>query len=540
MALAPTPRADRQVRGGAPKLSDQPLFLLPAPNQPMNVARVLVEQRYTAQDKQTLRAWRGGWWRWRTNRWSEIQPAAVRSELYRFTEAAMYLGGSDLAPWSPNRHKIADLLEALAATTHTDVSEVPSWLSVAQVPANEIVACANGLLHVPTRRLYDFDPDYFNQVGVPFDYVEEPDTPGRWLAFLDELWPGDPDSVAALQEFFGYVISGRTDQHKILLLIGPTRAGKGVIARVLKALVGKGNHAGPTLASLGTNFGLAPLIGKSLAIVSDARLGNGNVHQVVERLLSVSGEDMLTIDIKYREAWTGTLPTRFLVISNELPRFGDASGAIANRFIVLTMNQSWLGREDTALTDRLLAELPGIFSWALDGLAALAARNRFTEPQSSADAILALQDLVSPVAAFVRDCCQRGPYDVGVDEFWSAWKIWAEDNGHRQGNKQWFGRDLRAVVPGLRVVQPRDGGARLRVYRGVALTETRNGETRVPARATAFEPSPGTRWHAHQRIVGLSNELPEGAEADELAAGDLDAAQLEAIYAEALLEVEQR
>ena len=90
-----------------------------------------------------------------------------------------------------------------------------------------------------------------------------------------------------------YVISGRLDLHKILLLIGPTRAGKGVIARVLKALVGRGNYAGPTLASLGTNFGLSPLIGKPLAIISDARLGGANVHQVVERLLSVSGEDML-------------------------------------------------------------------------------------------------------------------------------------------------------------------------------------------------------------------------------------------------------
>ena len=88
------------------------------------------------------------------------------------------------------------------------------------------------------------------------------------------------------------MLSGRTDLHKILLLVGPTRAGKGAIARVLAALVGKGNVAGPTLASLGTNFGLSPLLGKPLAVVSDARLGAGNAHQVVERLLSISGEDL--------------------------------------------------------------------------------------------------------------------------------------------------------------------------------------------------------------------------------------------------------
>jgi putative DNA primase/helicase len=49
---------------------------------------------------------------------------------------------------------------------------------------------------------------------------------------------------------------------------------------------------------------------------------------------------MLTIDRKFREQWTGKLPTRFVILSNELPRFGDASGAIAHQFIVLSMIES--------------------------------------------------------------------------------------------------------------------------------------------------------------------------------------------------------
>ncbi len=277
-------------------------------------------------------------------------------------------------------------------------------------------------------------------------------------------------------------------------MIGPTRAGKGVIARVLKALVGKGNYAGPTLASLGTNFGLMPLIGKPLAIVSDARLGDTNVNVVVERLLSISGEDMLTVDIKNREHWTGTLPTRFLVISNELPRFGDASGAIANRFIVLTLQQSWLGHEDTHLTDDLLTELPGILGWALDGLDRLNEHGRFTEPGSSTDAILALADLVSPVSAFVRDRCVTGPgTEVPVDALYEEWKSWADDNGHRPGSVQTFGRNLRAVVPALAVVRPRtddDADRRPRWFQGIGLTMTRYGLDRGPMRTTSAEPGP--------------------------------------------------
>jgi P4 family phage/plasmid primase-like protien len=215
--------------------------------------------------------------------------------------------------------------------------------------AAELVACANGLLHLPTERLYEHDPRLFNMVAVPFAFDPGAPVPERWLQFLDDLWPGDPDAIAALQQWFGYLVSGDTSLHKILLLVGPLRSGKGTIARVLTALVGRANVTGPTLASLGTNFGLQDLIGKSLAVVADARLGTG-ASVVVERLLSISGEDTLTVDRKYRNHWTGQLSTRFVIISNELPHFGDASGAIASRFVVLTLNKSWLG-QDRSPTD---------------------------------------------------------------------------------------------------------------------------------------------------------------------------------------------
>ncbi len=263
-------------------------------------------------------------------------------------------------------------------------------------------------------------------------------------------------------------------------------------------MLGTGNAAGPTLASLGTNFGLAPLLGKPLAVVSDARLGRGDEHQVVERLLSISGEDMLTIDRKYRDPWTGKLPTRFLVLSNELPRFGDASGAIADRFIVLVMTQSFLGRENSKLTSQLLTELPGILGWSLDGLDRLARAGTLTSPKSSTDAIVALHDLVSPTSAFVRDKCITGSGEISVSGLFTAWKEWADLNGHRSGNSATFGRNLRATVPMLGMAQHREGEARERRYVGIRLkepadSETHNGEERVPPRATADPARGGTR-----------------------------------------------
>jgi putative DNA primase/helicase len=285
----------------------------------------------------------------------------------------------------------------------------------------------------------------------------------------------------------------------VLLLVGPPRSGKGTIARVLTALVGKDNTAGPTLASLGTNFGLSPLLGKTLAVISDARLGGPNTYTVVERLLSISGEDAITVDRKYKEPWTGRLGARFVVISNELPDLGDASGAIATRFAALTLTQSWLGKENHGLTEELLAELPGILVWALEGLDRLNAQGHFTEPDSSRDAVTALLDAASPTGAFVRDRCEVDPaHEVAVEELYAAWRAWCEANGRdRPGTVQTFGRNLRAAVPTVRMTQPRtDDDQRERRYTGIKLGAAHNGAERVPPRASSEQTGPardGTR-----------------------------------------------
>jgi putative DNA primase/helicase len=126
------------------------------------------------------------------------------------------------------------------------------------------VATTNGLLDVERRQLLEHSPKFFNQTSVPFNYDPEAGEPKRWLGFLGELCPNEPEAIDALGEWFGYVISGRTDLHKILLMVGPTRGGKGVIARVLEALIGRKNVAAPTLNSFG---------GRNDLIVADIILG---------------------------------------------------------------------------------------------------------------------------------------------------------------------------------------------------------------------------------------------------------------------------
>lgn len=209
------------------------------------------------------------------------------------------------------------------------------------------------------------------------------------------------------------------------------------------------------------------------------------------------------MDRKFREPWSGRLPTRLLILSNELPRFRDASAAIAGRMLILQMHNSFLGREDRSLDQRLADELPGILNWALEGLDRLTRTGRFTVPESSDDAAQLMMDLASPVAAFVRECCVRGPSAmVPRDDLYDAWKRWAEDNGHHAGAKSTFGRDLRAVVPDLRDTQPRIGDSRVRYYERIRLRGyTDNGPPPVP-------PVPQCESAGHSASAGTGHPVP--------------------------------
>ena len=278
----------------------------------------------------------------------------------------------------------------------------------------------------------------------------------------------------------GYVLSGGTAQQKIFMLVGPKRSGKGTILRVLTALLGVENVAAPTLSSLATNFGLQPLVGKPLAAISDARLGTRSDALVaVERLLSISGEDAITVDRKYRDPWTGRLPTRFVVLTNEIPHFKDASGALAGRFVILALANSFYGHEDITLTNKLLDEASGIFNWSLEGLDRLASRGHFIQPTTAENALRHLEDLASPVSAFVRDrCTVGGELVVAKDELWKAWREWCSEEGAQPGTRALLVRDLRAAVPGALPQRPRrSDGTREHVIAGLALGEV---QTTVP------------------------------------------------------------
>jgi putative DNA primase/helicase len=212
------------------------------------------------------------------------------------------------------------------------------------------------------------------------------------------------------------------------------------------------------------------MIGKKLAYMSDVRLdGLAKQQTIAENLLRISGEDDVNVERKGKEDWFGRLATRFLMLSNMVPRIADPSGALSGRFVMLVLKNSFFGREDPDLTEKLLIELPGILLWALDGWDRLKQNGRFTEPTSSSEAVASLERLTSPILAFLDDkCAIEADAEVSVDDLFRYWKYWCEDeNRNYPGTKESFCRDVHAALPNVKKVRKRNGDDRPYYYQGI-------------------------------------------------------------------------
>jgi putative DNA primase/helicase len=246
----------------------------------------------------------------------------------------------------------------------------------------------------------------------------------------------------------------------------------------MAALIGHENVAGPRLSALGTNFGLEPLIGKPLAIIGDALISKRtDTAPIIESMLSISGEDRMTIDRKHKGAWTGRLQSRLMILTNELPSLINESGALAARLLVWKFVTSFEGREDRGLDAKLAAELPGIFNWAVEGYQRLRERGYFVQAPSGVDILEQFRSLTAPIRTYVQErvVVEEGS-EVDVRVIFADWCTWCEARRRKSGDDSGFGRLLRIVFPGLKTGQRRgdknkgeDPKLRVSCYQGFRL-----------------------------------------------------------------------
>ncbi len=448
------------------------------PRAPLQVARTYAAANFirpggTQDDPYTLLAHRGDWRRWDGSAYPQVEDAGLRSGLYLYLDTASTPDGD---PFNPTARRVTDCLDALKAICHLDERVIPpAWLDQGHVwsdvdPAR-LIPAQGMVINPKTGNTTSATPMLYVTRALPHRYDPNAPPPKTWFKFLNDIFPEDPESIEALRRWFAYCLTQDTRLQIMLWLIGQTRGGKGLIARVLRALLGDDAVAGPSLVSFTETFGIEPLVDRPLAIIDDARVPNKDATVATERLLTIVGEGLVTVPRKWKGAWSGRLPTRIMLLANELPRLPDTSGAIVARTRILHFKESWVGREDLTLGSRLEDELPGILRWAVEGYRNLVNDGfRIPQPATGAELLESAGKLNAPIREFIEDHLRLDPEGTADKKsVYQAFQEWCHDHGARDTPEHIFARDLIATLPNVRQIRPAavgPDGKRDRLWKG--------------------------------------------------------------------------
>lgn len=294
------------------------------------------------------------------------------------------------------------------------VHEIPVW---------------NGVFDLRTGKLRSHRQEDFLEAVPATPYFEDRECP-TWLAALEMYWSEDPDylaKIAALQEFFGYVLMSHARYKKALLLYGESDTGKSQIATVLRMLVGDSNTCCISVEAMDDPRRLTPIMGKMInlltEVTSKAVVADGGFKTLV------SGEEAININPKYQDEITYIPTAKHIIVCNTLPGVTDHSRGTFNRLLLLKFNRVIpKDQQDKNLSDKLRREAEGILVWSLEGAKRLnAQRGEFTKIAESEAEIADYRDTENPVNAFVAECCEpvEDEYETLLSEVAARFSDWS-------------------------------------------------------------------------------------------------------------------
>ena len=416
-----------------------------------------------------------GWWRvWDGKRWADddggtcarLAHDMARERLRRAADIPDARASEAAAKWalrSDSTDKIRDTLEATSwqkalVSRPGDYDTDPFLLNV-----------GNGLLDLRTGDLRPHDPATMCHRFTPVMFDSRATAP-RWERFLAEVFDGNDAMVGFVQRAAGYSLTGATPEDCLLLLHGGGTNGKSTLLRILHALLGD--------YALATDFAtftlqrekqgairndLARLAGARLVTASETSEGLRFSEGILKQL---TGGDQVAARFLHQEFFEFTMQAKIWLSCNHRPRVRDSSEAFWRRIRLLPFAVSFKGREEKHLDDVLLAELPGILTWALTGCLEWLDLDDLQAPPEVVVATTNYQQEEDTIGRFLGDCCEITPDDKSTTAaLYSAYQGWSEDNGERPMGARTFGREL-----GDRGFSPcRIGAAQARGWQGVRL-----------------------------------------------------------------------
>ena len=173
-------------------------------------------------------------------------------------------------------------------------------------------------------------------------------------------------------EVIGYTLMSGNPLHKMILLYGHGFNGKGVLMRVLTAVLGEGSVSSVSLHSLAEErFTRIRLLGKIANICGDI---DASYIERTGLLKQATGEDLITAEHKFRKAAQFTSWAVPWFSANEIPASSDTSQGWLKRWEAFAFPNAFAPDPGYEATLKTAAELEGIAANGVKALRALMGR----------------------------------------------------------------------------------------------------------------------------------------------------------------------
>jgi putative DNA primase/helicase len=427
----------------------------------------------------------GDYYRWTGTVYRKLSPEEVKREWYEFFAEAkgrkQTKDGVVVTDFFADRKFIGNLHDAASSTLNVRVEDgVHEPFSIkAHAPMDlaRAVIFQNGILYVRDDRLAPLTPDVFVTSTLPYEYRPGYACP-LWDWFVKDVFEGDEECIALLQEWFGYNLIASNHMQSMMFFFGVPGSGKSTTASILEALLGRVRCCGANTNNFRTLFGKESLLNKYAAIMSESRdTAKRDIDQLLQTWKAITGGDLMNVARKYKAAVDVSLFCRLTYVANEAIPFDDPSQAMAARMNLLYFGKNYRKRNpDRELVHKLKQEIPGIALWAIEGLKRLLANDRFTLPARSKAQLAQIAELTNPVGTMLDECVERfvgagyAEHRVECNVLYDLWKAWCNVNMSRTSLSQiGFGMKLAHLPNPIRAKQIMEAGRRVRVYPGIGI-----------------------------------------------------------------------
>jgi putative DNA primase/helicase len=409
-------------------------------NTDLGNARRMV--RYYGDSLRYVKAWQK-WLVWDGQRWAKDETgeaerkakATVGNIFLEAASAATEEAREVLTKWGINSES-ASRLEALLRTAASEPSisikhdalDAPSALNV-----------GNGTLDFDRREMREHRRDDLltKLSDVPYEPGAKCPT---WETFLNRVLRADQELIRFVQKAVGYSLTASTDEQCMFFLYGSGQNGKSTFIETLMALLGEyamkvpaemlmaKQHAG------GVPNDIARLPGVRFAVASEVEAGSRLAENTIKDL---TGGDRITARFM-RAEWFEFQPTHKLwMYGNHKPIIRGNDLGIWRRIRLIPFTVTIPAAErDPHLKDKLLAELPGILAWAVEGYEAWVTEG-LDVPEQVTKAVADYREEMDLIGMFMQDCLEEGDDDTPVKDVYEVYQEWCKQNGeftHRKRN----------------------------------------------------------------------------------------------------------